>query len=266
MRLTSGVPILTVLVAASVGAAQTPAPEPDGSAPAWRKVEEAKASPAKPEGLVIAPGTHIPLMLINGVSTKHSVEGDRLYLQTVYLIVIQNRIVIPAGSYVEGTLTEIKQPGRLKGRGEIYLRFDSLTLPNGVTRDFRARIGGLEAGTPETLDKTEGKVEGPSQGTATTIAATTAGGAAVGAIAGEVAGRPGLGIGTGAAVGAATGLMMVLLNGRPEAIIARGTVVEMVLDRPLTYDERELDFSHAAPPLPVSSAAPPGLQPRRWPL
>jgi hypothetical protein len=45
-------------------------------------------------------------------------------------------------------------------------------------------------------------------------------------------------------------------------------MVEMVLDRPLTFEERELDFSHAAPPVPVMPATPAQTPtPRgRWPL
>ncbi|HPQ15577.1 MAG TPA: hypothetical protein PLP04_10125, partial [Bryobacteraceae bacterium] len=77
----------------------------------------------------VEPGTRIPLSLINSVSTKHSSEGDRVYLQTVFPILVKGRVVIPPGSYVAGTITEVKRPGRIKGRGELYLRFDSLTLP-----------------------------------------------------------------------------------------------------------------------------------------
>src|SRR3954447_13117349 len=89
-------------------------------------------------------GTKVPLALINSVSTKHSVEGDRVYLETVFPILVNGKIVIPPGSYVAGTVTQVKRPGRVKGRGELFVRFDSLTLPNGVTRDFRARVGGID--------------------------------------------------------------------------------------------------------------------------
>src|SRR5215469_2164443 len=104
-------------------------------------------------------GTRIPLSMINSVNTKNSAPGDRIYLQTVFPILANGKIVIPPGSYVEGTVTEVKRPGRVKGRGELYVRFDSLTLPNGVTRDFRARMGSLDGTAPDTLDKTEGTVK-----------------------------------------------------------------------------------------------------------
>src|SRR5207245_11343924 len=108
---------------------------------------------------VVDIGAKIPLSLINSVSTKHSAEGDRVYLETVFTILVKGKIVIPPGSYVAGTVTQVKRPGRVKGRGELYVRFDSLTLPNGVTRDFRARIGTLDGRASEELDKNEGKVK-----------------------------------------------------------------------------------------------------------
>ena len=107
----------------------------------------------------IGTGTKVPLSLINSVSTKHSAEGDRVYLETVFPVLVNGRIVVPVGSYVAGTVTQLKKPGRTKGRGELYVRFDSLTLPNGVTRDFHARIGSMDGNTRNELDRTEGVVK-----------------------------------------------------------------------------------------------------------
>ena len=59
------------------------------------------------------------------------------------------KIVIPAGSYVMGTITDTKRPGKVKGKGEFYLRFDSLMLPNGVTRDFSATLSALDGRASE---------------------------------------------------------------------------------------------------------------------
>ena len=89
----------------------------------------------------------------------------------MFPILVNGRIVIPPGSYVAGTVTKIKRPGRVKGRGEFYLRFDSLTLPNGVTRDFRARVSGLDGRASEELDRNEGtiKSEGNKSGDARTV-------------------------------------------------------------------------------------------------
>ena len=273
MRFRSGVLGLVVLGAASLAGAQTPAPEAGANTPGWRKLDESKSTDAKPAGPTVPAGTRVLLTLINGVSTKHSGEGDRIYLQTSYPIMADNRMVIPPGSYVEGTLTFVHRPGRSKDRrGEIYLRFDSLTLPNGVTRDFRARLGGLEGDSSAEMDRSEGKVKAASNkgGEARTVGETAAAGAGIGAIAGGVSGHPLTGLAIGSASGAALGLMEVLLSRGPDAVLSRGTTMEMVLDRPLTFEPSELDFSHAAPPMPIAPAAPDQTQQKRtglgWPL
>src|SRR5437899_12800858 len=91
-----------------------------------------------PKIFQVDPGTHIPLSLINSVSTKNSTVGDRVYLETVFPILVDGKIVIPRGSYVAGTITDVQRPGKLKSRGEFHLRFDSLTRPNGTTRALRS--------------------------------------------------------------------------------------------------------------------------------
>ena len=164
-----------------------------GQAPASSDVNRPGVN--APSVYTIDTGTHIALGLINSVSTKHSAAGDRIYLETVYPIVINNHIVIPPGSYVAGTVTEVKRPGRVRGSGELYVRFDTLTLPNGVTRDFRSRLGGIDARGDEHLDKKEGTVEGDSNkgGDARVIGEGAAAGAGLGAIVGSTAGHAGLG-------------------------------------------------------------------------
>src|SRR6476469_5708802 len=59
--------------------------------------------------IAVDAGTRVPLSMINSISTKGTVEGDRVYLETVYPVVSNGRIVIPAGSYVNGTVTQIKR-------------------------------------------------------------------------------------------------------------------------------------------------------------
>jgi len=211
--------------------------------------EEPLKAPAASGGYVVVPGTRIPLGLINTVSTKHSAEGDRVYLETVFPILVNGRIVIPPGSFVAGTVTEVKRPGRVKGRGELYLRFDSLTLPNGVTRDFRARLGGIDGRGGEEFDKTEGKVqsEGNKSGDARTIGEAAAAGTSIGLIAGSAAKHLGMGAGIGAAAGATAGLMAVLLSRGPDAVLAKGSTIEMITDRPLSFESAELNFGPAQP-------------------
>ena len=218
----------------------------------------AKPASAAPADFTVGPGTKLPLSLINSISTKHSAEGDSVYLETAYPVVVNGRIVIPVGSYVMGTVTQVKKPGRVKGRGELYIRFDSLTLPNGVTRDFRARMAGMDASGSGSVDKAEGKVssEGNKGGDVKTVAETASAGASIGGIAGSVAGHTAMGLGVGAAAGAAAGLIGILATRGPDAVLPRGATVEMVLDRPVTFSDRELNFGGTPPPHPIQPAQP----------
>jgi type IV secretion system protein VirB10 len=236
----------------------------------------APSAAASASTYTVSTGTRIALGLINSVSSKHSIPGDRIYLETVFPIVIENHIVIPPGSYVTGTVTEVKRPGRVKGRGELYVRFDTITLPNGVTRDFRSRLGSVDARGDERLDKKEGMVQGDSNkaGDLRTIGEAGAAAASIGAIAGSAAGHAAMGAGIGGAAGAAAGLAGVLLTRGPDAVLAKGSTVEMVLDRPLVFDAAEVNFttmgnnghfSDGAGPAP-SKASALGGSPRRLPF
>ena len=186
---------------------------------------------------VVKAGTRLPLRLINSVSTKHSVPGDRVYLETAYPVFAQGRVVIPTGSYVQASLTEVKRAGKVKGKSELFLRFDSITLPNGTTRDFRARLSQADGKL-----NAEGKLEGDTArgSDAKAVGVTTAAGAGVGSIVGAAAGHAGMGAGIGAAAGALGGLAGVLSTRGPDTVLQSGSTVEMQLDRDLTFTAQEL--------------------------
>jgi hypothetical protein len=211
--------------------------------------QEAVAPAPGSAAYTVEANTKVPLALINSVSTKHSAEGDRVYLETVFPVLVNGRIVVPVGSWVTGTVTQVKKPGRVKGRGELYVRFDSLTLPNGVTRDFRGRIGTVDGTSKNEVDRSEGKVrsEGNKAGDAKTIGEAAAAGTSVGVIAGGAAGHYGMGAGVGAAAGAAAGMAGVLLSRGPDAVLAKGQTLEMVLDRPIRFEDADLNFGDYRP-------------------
>lgn len=211
--------------------------------------DDASKPPSTTPAFIVDTGTRVPLGLLNSVSTKNSAEGDRVYFETIFPIMANGKIVIPVGSSVAGTVTSVKRPGRVKGRGELFVRFDSLILPNGVVRDFRGRMGALDGRASEQLDRTEGKVlsEGNKGGDARTVGEAAGAGTFIGVIAGNAAGRAGMGLGVGAAAGATAGLVGVLLSRGPDAVLAKGTTLEMTLDRQLFFDAPDIDFSQAQP-------------------
>ena len=197
---------------------------------------------AGPESYTVRAGTRLLLSLMNAVDTKHSHDGDRVYLESRAPVIVGNRIVIPRGSNVVAVVTTVKPPGKVKGKGELFLRFDTLTLPNGVTRDFRSRLVSADAGAQGEVDPKEGKITSPGNksGDARTVGKTTSVGAGAGGLAGAIGGNARAGMGIGAAAGAAAGLAGILHKRGPDASLPRGTTVEMLLDRDLQFTSTEL--------------------------
>jgi len=133
-------------------------------------------------------------------------------------------------------VSKSKAAGRGSNKGELYIRFDSLTLPNGVSRDFHARLTSADDAKGK-VDPDEGKISGTGQNTDGRKVARDIGiGSMGGVIVGGVAGHPITGLG----VGAAAGLAAVLLSKNQDVMLQRGTSVEMVLDRDLYYTAAEL--------------------------
>jgi type IV secretion system protein VirB10 len=189
---------------------------------------------------VVETGSRILLRLTNSVNTRHTVAGDRIYLETVVPFFVDGHLIIPRGSIVIGTVAEAQKAGRVKGRSSLSLRFESLTLPNGVARDFRALPDQVDG--RGSVDKSEGKIEGDGNkgGDARTVGTTTAAGAGIGGVIGAASGHVGAGLGIGAAGGAAAGLAGVLGSRGPEVVLPPGTTMELVLDRDLRFTREEL--------------------------
>lgn len=221
-------------------AALPPATQSQPAIATPRMIQRAPQAPDTPSEYVVEAGTRVLLRLTNAVNTKTSAAGDRLYLETAVPVFVNGHVIIPRGSYVTGTVIEAKRAGRVKGKSELNLRFDSLTLPNGVTRDLRSLPSAAD--TQGSLDRKEGKIEGEGNkgGDARTVGRTTAAGAGIGTIAGAASGHLGMGAGIGAAAGAAAGLAGVLGSRGPDVVLPAGTTVELMLDRDLRFTAAEL--------------------------
>jgi hypothetical protein len=140
---------------------------------------------------------------------------------------------------LRGEVTTSKRPGRVKGKGELRIRLNSLVFPNGYTVNLNAQPNSTDGSTKTKTDE-EGKITGPGgKGKdATTVAETTATGAGIGAIA---HGAEGAGIGAG--IGGAVGLAAILLSRGPEAQLHRGSSMDLVLERDLPLDSNQIHYS-----------------------
>jgi type IV secretion system protein VirB10 len=192
---------------------------------------------------VVPADTKIPLILNNTINTKSAYVGEAVYCESVYPITVGNHIIIPKGSSIRGTVTQVIRPGRVKGRAQVGLRFDELILPNGTTRHLRATLSGFGSEGDDRFKPQEGKLEGGgSKGKdAETIERTTLPGAEIGTIVGATKGAPLEGLGIGSAIGAATGVILVLATRGKDIVLPYGTSLELQLLQPVNFDREEVD-------------------------
>lgn len=210
--------------------------------------------------VIVPVNTTIPLELRNTLTSRTAYAGQAVYCTTIYPITVNNRIVIPVGSYVKGLITRVMRPGRVKGKAQIGLRFEEITLPSGVTKPLRATLSGFGGNGKEGFSPKEGKIQGESSKgkDAEIVAITAAEGAGIGSVAGISGGHSGVGAGVGGTAGALGGLVYVLATRGKELVIAQGTNFELELAAPLSFYRDEIDSSSAGPSGPALSRRDPG--------
>ncbi len=227
---------------AQAGEEETGQAAPQSSSGAAAPASSASsATAAAPAQIVVPAGTRLPLVLHNSITTRNAMPGDPLYLETTFPILVNDRIVIPAGTFVQGEVTEAKRAPKGKGGAEVRVRLTSLVLPNGYTAKFDAVPTNAGTGGSEYSDKNkEGQItnDRDKAADAGTVLKTTGAGAGIGAIAKGVEGA-----GVGAAVGATVGLAAVFSMRGPDAELPRGSTLDVMLDRPLYLDAAKINFT-----------------------
>lgn len=245
--------LLCFFLAATIAAAAQTTPEqaatttataqPTASTPSDAAPIAAPAPPGSLKQVTVPAGTEVPLTLKSAIDTKNTRVGDGVYCQTAFPVVMDNVIVIPAGTYVKGQVVKSQRAGRVKGRAEVLFRFDTLIFPNGYTIDMPGTIHHDSGSSSSSVDD-EGVIKADSQ--KGKDAKTIGEGAGIGAAAGSIAtGTRGGALG-GAGIGGLAGLATVLLTRGQDVRIEPGTSLKMLLQRPLTVDVVPIDPSRPA--------------------
>ncbi|HTC36287.1 MAG TPA: hypothetical protein VK724_23105 [Bryobacteraceae bacterium] len=183
----------------------------------------------------IPQGAHVLLRMENSLSTRTAKEGDFVYLRTAVPIASSGQIAVPAGSYVQGVVTESKQSGRVKGRAQLAIRLETLTLASGKVYKFSPHVSSVDSGeTGQKVVGSENAIEqAPGKGQdAQRIAILAGSGAAIGGLADQ----SWKGAGIGAGVGSAVGLATVLLTRGKEVELRQGSTLDVVFDRPVSLE------------------------------
>lgn len=190
----------------------------------------------KAQGSITIPaGTTVLLHLKSPLNTKNARVGDAVYCETAFPVTQDNVTVIPPHTYVKGQVTRVERPGRVKGRAELQLHFNTLIFPDGYTIQLPGSLQNVPGSDNSAMaDKEEGtvKANGQKAKDAGTVAETAGAGAAIGGI----TARSVEGAGIGGGIGGAVGLARVLMTRGQDVRLETGSAVEMVLERPLSVD------------------------------
>src|SRR3984957_109020 len=150
----------------------------------------------------IPQGAHVLLRMENSVNTRTAKEGDFVYLRTAFPIASAGDIAVPAGSYVQGIVSMSKQSRRVKGRAQLAIRLETLTLASGKVYKFSPHLSSVDSGeTGQKVEGAENTVEqAPGHGQdAERIAILAGSGAAIGGLAERSWKGAGIGSGVGSA-------------------------------------------------------------------
>jgi BON domain len=170
--------------------------------------------PPQPKTVEISSGTTITVRMIDSIDSSINHAGEIFRASLDAPIVVDNEVVVPAGTDVFVKLVQAKSAGRLAGRSELGLEL--------VRMQFQGKSYALASNQYEQTGKSRGKRS------AETIGAGAAIGAAIGAIAGG-----GKGAAIGAGVGGATGTGIQVATKGQQVKIPSETKLDFRLEQPV---------------------------------
>ena len=191
--------------------------------------------------MVIPAGTKVALSLKQAISTKTAKEGDPVYAETTFPVVLDNKIIIPPGTYVQGKISNVKRGGHVKGRAELLIHFTSMIYPSGYTVVLPGSLDNVPGAEKSTVKDSEGTIQQDSQtGEKVGTAAKTAGaGAAIGGL--STGSWKGAGIGAG--IGGGVGAAIAMLSRGSDVRLEPGTSLEMIIEREVALDSTRLQVA-----------------------
>ena len=241
--------ILTVLLVSGMAWGQADSANKPASAPttpqtAGGSIAERPVTDA--HSLVIPAGTKVPLTLKQAISTKNAREGDPVYAETTFPFVSNDRVLIPAGTYIQGKISHVEKAGHAKKRAELLIHFTSMIYPSGYT----VMLPGYIQNTPGADDKSVKDKEGTIQQDKDTgkRVEDAAKGAAVGGTVGSIGGLAAGGMNGaryGGLAGIAGGVAWALLKHGPEVKLEVGTSLEMEIQRDVPVDATRIQMARA---------------------
>jgi hypothetical protein len=167
---------------------------------------------------IVPNGTQMVAVLNNDLTTQNVREGDR------FTMTVRSPGQFE-GATIDGHVTAVDRGGRITGRSEMTLNFDSIRMRDGRSYSFAGILESVRTPDGEVVRvDNEGAVRESNQ-TKTTVTRTAIG-SAVGAIIGAIAGG-GKGAAIGAVIGAGAGAGSVYVQGRNDLQLEPGTEITL---------------------------------------
>jgi len=89
-------------------------------------------------------GTHCRILLLANVSASKSKPGDVVQARLLEPVLLNSKVVLPAGSVFEGKVVKKTPPRWLSRAGSLYLTFHAVTLLDGSRIPIAASLAGAE--------------------------------------------------------------------------------------------------------------------------
>jgi type IV secretory pathway VirB10-like protein len=194
-------------------------PSVQPSTPEYKETEPAAPPPPPaPEyvDLTVPSDAVLGLQIERTVSSELARVEDKVEARVTRDVRVSDRIAIPAGSTVRGSVTEVDRGGRVKGKARLAIRFHTIVLADGTQVALKT-------------DPVVREGQSPGGESAAKVGGAAIGGAILGAILGG-----GKGAAIGGAVGAAGGTAAAMTNDRSPATLAAGTTVTVRMQAPVT--------------------------------
>lgn len=182
----------------------------------------AQNAPSLPEG------TALKVRLETTLSTFSSKVGDPFQGKISEPVVVDGKTMIPVGAVVEGRVTKVSEPRRIKGRPTIGIRPEHVVMPDGQRYMLNAILVDTDIKGTDVNEEGQFKGSGHDRRDQIEVAGGTGAGMLIG---GLIGGAPGLLI--GGAIGAGTTTTHWLVQ-RHSAVLPWGTQLVLELSRPMT--------------------------------
>lgn len=179
-------------------------------------------------GMSVPEGTPLKVKLQTTISTFSSKVGDPFQGKISDPVVIAGKTVIPAGAMVEGRVTKLSEPRRIKGKPTIGILPEHIVLPDGQRFMLNAVLVDTDISGTDVDEEGQFKGSGHDRRDQIEVVGGTGAGMLIG---GLIGGGPGLLI--GGAVGASATTTHWLVQ-RRSAVLPSGTELMLELSRPMT--------------------------------